>query len=85
MPIKDKNRAATINSNGRASQIAKAQNAYRGRMRNNGFQRLQEWLPESTYLRLSHLCEMSGLTRREAIERMVSAADEGKFELGRND
>ena len=79
MSIKGKNRTAAVNSSGRASQLVKAQNVYRDRMRNDGFQRLQEWLPENTYLRLRHLCEVSGLTKREAIVLLISAADEGKL------
>jgi hypothetical protein len=83
MTSKGKARAAEASANDRANQLAKAQNTYRLQMRSKGFQRLQEWLPEGTYLRLSRLCERSGLTKREAIERMVCAADEGKIELER--
>ena len=66
----------------RTEQLAKAQNTYRDRLRENDFQRLQEWLPKITYSKLNHLCKQNGLTKREALERMIRAVDEGKFELG---
>ncbi len=69
-------------TNERAEQLARAQSTYRDRLRENDFQRLQEWLPQNAYSKLSQLCEESGLTKREALERMISAADEGVFELG---
>lgn len=65
----------------RASQLAKAQSAFRDRMRENGYQRLQEWIPEDVFRQLGHLCKESGLSRREAIESLVAAANEGKINL----
>lgn len=65
----------------RASQLARAQNDFRDRMRQNGYQRLQEWIPENVFHQLRNLCKESGLSRREAIERLVSAANEGKITL----
>lgn len=65
----------------RASQLARAQNDFRDRMRQNGYQRLQEWIPENVFHQLGNLCKESGLSRREAIERLVAAANEGKITL----
>jgi hypothetical protein len=50
-------------------------------MRENGYQRLQEWIPEDVFRQLGHLCKESGLSRREAIESLVAAANEGKINL----
>lgn len=65
----------------RARQLAKAQGNFRERMRENGFQRLQEWIPEDVVRQLGNLCKESGLSRREAIESLVAAANEGKINL----
>jgi hypothetical protein len=65
----------------RASQLAKAQSGFRDRMRKNGYQRLQEWIPEGVLHQLGNLCKESGLSRREAIESLVAAANEGKITL----
>lgn len=65
----------------RASQLAKAQSNFRVRMRESGYQRLQEWIPEHVFRQLGNLCKESGLTRREAIESLVTAANEGKINL----
>ncbi|NHZ90307.1 hypothetical protein F2P45_14960 [Massilia sp. CCM 8733] len=65
----------------RASQLAKAQSSFRDRMRQNGYQRLQEWIPEDVFRQLGALCKESGLSRREAIESLVAAAKEGKINL----
>lgn len=65
----------------RASQLAKAQSGFRDRMRKNGYQRLQEWIPENIFHQLVNLCKESGLSRREAIESLVAAANEGKITL----
>jgi hypothetical protein len=65
----------------RASQLAKAQSSFRDRMRENGYQRLQEWIPEDVFRQLGNLCKESGLSRREAIESLVAAANEGKINL----
>lgn len=65
----------------RASQLAKAQSGFRDRMRQNGYQRLQEWIPENVFHQLVNLCKESGLSRREAIESLVTAANEGKITL----
>ena len=65
----------------RASQLAKAQSSFRNRMRENGYQRLQEWIPENVFRQLANLCKESGLSRREAIESLVAAANEGKIDL----
>ena len=65
----------------RASQLAKAQSNFRDRMRENGYQRLQEWIPEDVFRQLGNLCKESGLSRREAIESLVAAANEGKINL----
>jgi DNA recombination-dependent growth factor C len=55
----------------RARQVAIAQNAYRDRMRDEGFRRLQEWVPEGTMNALKALCELHGISQREAIIRSV--------------
>lgn len=65
----------------RASQLAKAQSSFRDRMRQCGYQRLQEWIPENVFHQLGNLCKESGLSRREAIESLVAAANEGKITL----
>lgn len=65
----------------RASQLARAQNDFRDRMRQNGYQRLQEWIPETVFHQLRNLCKESGLSQREAIESLVAAANEGKITL----
>lgn len=65
----------------RASQLAKAQSSFRDRMRGNGYQRLQEWIPEDVFKQLAKLCKESGVSRREAIEILVAAANEGKITL----
>lgn len=65
----------------RANQLAKAQSNFRDRMRENGYQRLQEWIPEDVFRQLGNLCKESGLSRREAIEGLVVAANEGKINL----
>lgn len=65
----------------RAVQLAKAQNDFRSRMRDNGYQRLQEWIPESVFNQLGALCKQSGLSRRDAIEDLIKAANDGKIKL----
>lgn len=70
-----------MTAGGRASQLAKAQSDYRDRMRENGYQRLQEWIPDDVFKQLGDLCRESGLSRREAIESLVAAANEGKINL----
>lgn len=68
-------------SNARAEQLVRAQNDYRLRMRKNEFQRLQEWLSKETISNLNTICKQRGLTKREAIERMIRGVNDGKFEL----
>ncbi|MCS0660772.1 hypothetical protein [Massilia terrae] len=60
-----------VNANKRAGQLASAQNAYRARMRDEGFRRLQEWLPEGTMNALKAICERHGISQREAIIRSI--------------
>lgn len=69
----------------RPRQVARAQSLYREKKRGDGFQRLQEWLPEATSLRLKYLCDATGLTKREALVRLISAADVDKIESGRSE
>jgi Protein of unknown function (DUF3018) len=59
------------NANKRAGQLASAQNAYRERMRDEGFRRLQEWVPEGTMNALKAICELHGISQREAIIRSI--------------
>lgn len=68
-------------SSARAEQLVRAQNDYRLRMRRNDFQRFQEWFPKETISKLNAICKQRGLTKREAIERMISGVNDGKFEL----
>jgi hypothetical protein len=68
----------------RAGQLAKAQTDFRDRMRDNGYKRLQEWIPENVFKQLGDLCKQSGLSRREAIEELIAAANEGKINLRGN-
>lgn len=65
----------------RAGQLAKAQSSFRERMRGSGYQRLQEWIPEEVFAQLATLCKESGISRREAIQILVRAANEGKITL----
>ncbi len=62
-------------SNGRAHQISQAQNHYRERLKDAGFQRLQEWLPEAASARLKYLCNATGLSKREVLVRLIDTAD----------
>lgn len=68
----------------RAGQLAKAQSSFRERMRDNGYQRLQEWIPADAFKQLGDLCKSTGLSRREAIELLIASANEGKINLRRN-
>lgn len=72
-----------MTARGRAGQLAEAQSTFRDRMRTNGYQRLQEWIPGEIAVQLTKLCKESGISRREAIEILVTAANEGKIKLGR--
>ena len=83
MPIS--NRAKTVKSlsKGRARQVADAQLMYRKKMRNEGYQRLQEWVPEDTMTHLKEICEILGASRRDVLERLVSEARGGRIELVR--
>ena len=69
----------------RAGQLAQAQSLYREKKREDGYQRLQEWLPEAVSSRLKYLCDATGLTKREALVRLISAADVDKIEIGRSE
>jgi hypothetical protein len=55
----------------RAQQVSVAQNAYRDRLRDAGFRRLQEWVPEGTMNALKAICERHGISQREAIIRSI--------------
>lgn len=55
----------------RAQQVSIAQDAYRDRMRREGFRRLQEWVPEGTMNELKAICERHGISQREAIIRSI--------------
>jgi hypothetical protein len=81
MPIKAGVRTVSMPLRGRAKQLAEAQGVYRKRMRSDGYQRLQEWLPEKTMSRLKEICERLEIPRREALERLVSAAHDGNIEF----
>ncbi|MBB3224479.1 hypothetical protein FHS02_005344 [Massilia umbonata] len=75
-----KNSSAMQNGSvGRAHQISQAQNHYRERLKDAGYQRLQEWLPEATSERLKYLCDATGLSKREALVRLIDTADLGKI------
>ena len=63
--------------------MADAQIVYRKRMRDEGYQRLQEWVPEDTMTHLKEICERLGVSRRDVLERLVSEAREGHIELVR--
>lgn len=83
MPVKVGSRAVSRSLRGRAKQVAEAQVTYRKKMRNDGYQRLQEWLSEDTILRLKEICKRFGIPRREALERLVSEAHDGNIEFVR--
>lgn len=52
-------------------------------MREEGYQRLQEWMPGDTMMRLKEICEILGASRRDVLERLVSEALNGRIELVR--
>lgn len=61
----------------RAKQVADAQSVYRRKMRDEGYQRLQEWMSRDTMARLKEICEILGASRRDVLERLVSDALDG--------
>uniref|UniRef100_UPI00403F3DEA ribbon-helix-helix protein, CopG family n=1 Tax=Massilia sp. W12 TaxID=3126507 RepID=UPI00403F3DEA len=63
----------------RNNQLAKAQTTYRERLKGRGYRRIQEWVPEQTFVQLRELCRDTGLSQRELIEEMIRAATERKF------
>jgi len=83
MPISNKAKAAQAPLKGRARQVADAQIVYRRKMRDEGYHRLQEWVPEDTMTHLKEICERLGASRRDVLERLVSEAREGRIELVR--
>lgn len=62
----------------RARQLAQAQENFRGRMRSNGFRRLQEWLPAETLDQLKIISVKQGVSQRVAVERLICAAYKAK-------
>ncbi len=80
-----KTKDRSVLGGGRAGQLARAQSLYREKKKEDGFQRLQEWLPEAASSRLKYLCDATGLTKREALVRLISAADVDKIEIGRSE
>jgi hypothetical protein len=65
----------------RSDQLASAQSVFRKKMREHGYQRLQEWIPATAAMKLSQLCEVWGISRREAIEGLIDAANSGQIKL----
>lgn len=43
-------------------------------MRNEGFLRIQEWLPETAIAALKGICQSHGITQREALIRSIELA-----------
>jgi hypothetical protein len=58
-------------ANRRARQIASAQNAFRDRMRETGYRRLQAWVPGDAFAALHKICERDNLTQSEALARLI--------------
>lgn len=67
-----KSKAVKSKKNSRAIQVASAQNGYRIRMRDQGFHRIQEWIPNETFRLLQSICETYGLTQREVLVRSLA-------------
>ena len=57
--------------NRRAKQIAGAQNAFRDRMREAGYRRLQAWVPSEILETRNKICERDNLTQGEALARSI--------------
>jgi hypothetical protein len=55
----------------RARQIAGAQNAFRDRMRDAGYRRLQAWVPSEVFETLHKICERDNLTQGEALAKSI--------------
>lgn len=58
-------------ANRRARQIAGAQKAFRDRMRETGYRRLQAWVPDEAFNMLHKICERDNLTQSEALARLI--------------
>jgi DNA-binding transcriptional regulator LsrR (DeoR family) len=84
MGINNKAKVEKKSSRGRAKQLADAQVVYRRKMRDEGYQRLQEWVPEDTMTHLKEISERLGVSRRDVLERLVSEARNGYIELARD-
>ena len=61
----------TVGGTTRAQQIAGAQNAFRERMREGGYRRLQAWVPNEALDTLHKICEQDNLTQGEALARSI--------------
>lgn len=55
----------------RAKQLTDAQNAFRERMREGGYRRLQAWVPNESFDTLHKICERDNLTQSEALARSI--------------
>lgn len=65
------NKQAVESSIRRAKQIAGAQNAFRDRMRETGYRRLQAWVPSEAFDTLHKICERDNLTQSEALAKSI--------------
>jgi hypothetical protein len=59
------------NANRRARQIAGAQNAFRNRMRETGYRRLEAWVLGVAFDTLHKICERDNLTQSEALAKLI--------------
>jgi hypothetical protein len=55
----------------RSRQLTDAQNAFRERMREGGYRRLQAWVPSESLDTLHKICERDNLTQSEALARSI--------------
>lgn len=62
---------STGSSTRRAKQLTDAQNAFRERMREGGYRRLQAWVPNESFDTLHKICERDNLTQSEALARSI--------------
>ena len=61
--------------------MALAQDSYRDRMKEDGFRRLQEWLPDGAYTALQAICKRHGITQREALIRSIKLGHKNRVLL----
>lgn len=65
------NKQSTGRGTARAKQVAGAQNAFRERMREAGYRRLQAWVSDESFNTLHKICERDNLTQSEALAKSI--------------